>query len=109
MPLQFTLDNLQCINLIRREAVVFSVLQRSIRTKLYEKRDDISFLIVNFTFHDGVIPLTPLYGVYISQFVLLHVYAPILILTNIMFVLPVHYHVSDFVTKNYFKLHQIQS
>ena len=37
-----------------------------IRTKLYDKRDDFNFLIVNFSFIYSNIPATPAYGVYIS-------------------------------------------
>ena len=36
-------------------------------TKIYDKRDDFSFPIVNYTFLDGDVPLAPSYGVYISQ------------------------------------------
>ena len=32
-------------------------------TKLYDKRDDFNFPIVNFPFHSGNIPATPAYGV----------------------------------------------
>ena len=37
------------------------------RTKLYDKRDDINFPIVNFPFICSNIPSAPAYGVYISQ------------------------------------------
>ena len=40
-----------------------------LRTKLYEKRDDFNYLIVNFPFICGNIPATPAYGVYISQLI----------------------------------------
>ena len=40
-----------------------------IDTKIYDKRDDFSFPIVNFPFLDGDVPLAPSYGVYISQLV----------------------------------------
>ena len=33
-------------------------------TKLYDKRDDFNFPIVNFLFMRGNIPLSPAYGVY---------------------------------------------
>jgi hypothetical protein len=36
-------------------------------TKLYDKRDDFTFPIVNFPFLCGNIPAAPAYGVYISQ------------------------------------------
>ena len=40
-----------------------------IRTKLYDKRDDINFPIVNFTFICSNIPAAPAYGVYIFQLI----------------------------------------
>jgi hypothetical protein len=39
------------------------------RTKLYYKRDDFKFLIVNFPFICSNIPAAPAYGVYISQLI----------------------------------------
>ena len=38
-------------------------------TKLYDKRDDFNFTIVNFPFLDSNIPASPAYGVYISQLI----------------------------------------
>ena len=38
-------------------------------TRLYDKRDDFNFPIVNFPFLDSNIPLSPAYGVYISQLI----------------------------------------
>jgi hypothetical protein len=38
-----------------------------LRTKLYDKRDDFNFPIVNFPFICSNIPAAPAYGVYISQ------------------------------------------
>jgi hypothetical protein len=38
-----------------------------VRTKLYDKRDDFNFPIVNFAFICSNIPAAPIYGVYISQ------------------------------------------
>jgi hypothetical protein len=38
-----------------------------LRTKLYDKRDDFNFPIVNFPFIGSNIPAAPAYGVYISQ------------------------------------------
>jgi hypothetical protein len=40
-----------------------------LRTKLYDKRDDFNFLIVNFPFICSNIPAAPAYGVYISQMI----------------------------------------
>ncbi len=41
----------------------------SLITKIYDKRDDFNFPIVNFPFLDGDIPIAPSYGIYISQLV----------------------------------------
>ena len=38
-------------------------------TKLYDKRDDFDFHIVNFPFLSSNIPSSPSYGVYISQLI----------------------------------------
>ena len=43
--------------------------QGNLNTRVYDKRDDFSFPIVNFPFLDGDVPLAPSYGVYISQLV----------------------------------------
>jgi len=43
--------------------------ERRLRTKLYDKRDDFNFLIVNFPFICSNIPAAPVYGVYISQMI----------------------------------------
>ncbi|MGH5019796.1 hypothetical protein ACRFGX_28735, partial [Klebsiella pneumoniae] len=40
-----------------------------VTTKIYDKRDDFDFRIVNFPFLDGDVPRTTSYGVYISQLV----------------------------------------
>ena len=37
--------------------------------KIYDKRDDLNFEIVNFPFLDGDVPRSPSYGVYISQLI----------------------------------------
>jgi hypothetical protein len=39
----------------------------TLTTSLYDKRDDFDFAIVNFPFLCSKIPLSPAYGVYISQ------------------------------------------
>ena len=36
-------------------------------TTIYDKRDNFSFPIVNYPFLDGDVPLSPSYGVYVSQ------------------------------------------
>ena len=40
-----------------------------VSTKIYNKRDDFNFDIVNFPFLDGDVPRRPSYGVYISQLI----------------------------------------
>ena len=40
-----------------------------ISTKIYDKRDDFNFDIVNFPFLDGDVHRRPSYGVYISQLI----------------------------------------
>ena len=40
-----------------------------VSTKIYDKRDDFNFDIVNFPFRDGDVPQRPSYGVYISQLI----------------------------------------
>ena len=44
-------------------------IEGRLRAKLYYKRDDFNFLIVNFPFICSNIPAAPAYGVYISQLV----------------------------------------
>ena len=41
----------------------------AVSTKIYDKRDDFDFDIVNFTFLDGDVPRRTSYGVYISQLI----------------------------------------
>ena len=40
-----------------------------VSSKIYDKRDDFNFEIVNFSFLDGDVPRYPSYGVYISQLI----------------------------------------
>ena len=40
-----------------------------VSTKIYDKRDDFNFDIVNFPFFDGDVTQRPSYGVYISQLI----------------------------------------
>ena len=40
-----------------------------LKTKIYDKRDDFDFDIVNFPFLDGYVPRSASYGVYISQLI----------------------------------------
>ena len=41
----------------------------TVSTKIYDKRDDFDFDIVNFPFLDGDVPRSTLYGIYISQLI----------------------------------------
>ena len=45
------------------------VLFSTVSTKIYDKRDDFDFEIVNFPFLDGDVPRSTSYGVYISQLI----------------------------------------
>ena len=44
-----------------------SISDGFVKTKIYDKRDDFDFDIVNFPFLDGDVPRSVSYGVYISQ------------------------------------------
>ena len=46
-----------------------SITNGIVSSKIYDKRDDFNFEIVNFPFFDGDVPRSPSYGVYISQLV----------------------------------------
>ena len=46
-----------------------SITNGKVSSKIYEKRDDFNFEIVNFHFLDGDVPRFPSYGVYISQLI----------------------------------------
>ena len=46
-----------------------SITNGIVSSKIYDKRDDFNFEIVNFTFLDGDVPHSPSYGVYISQLI----------------------------------------
>ena len=46
-----------------------SISNGFVSTKIYDKRDDFDFDIVNFPLLDGDIPRRPSYGVYISQLI----------------------------------------
>ena len=46
-----------------------SIFNGFVEPKIYDKRDDFDFDIVNFPFLDGDVPLRPSYGVYISQLI----------------------------------------
>ena len=46
-----------------------SISNGFLSSKIYDKRDDFDFDIVNFPFLDGDVPRHPSYGVYISQII----------------------------------------
>ena len=46
-----------------------SIANQFVSSKIYDKRDDFDFDIVNFPFSDGDVPRRASYGVYISQFI----------------------------------------
>ena len=46
-----------------------SILDWFISCKIYDKRDDFDFEIINFLYLDGDIPRRASYGVYISQLI----------------------------------------
>ena len=46
-----------------------SIHKDIVSTKIYDKRDDFNFDIVNLSFLDGDVPRRPSYGVYISQLI----------------------------------------
>ena len=43
--------------------------EKRLQVKLYDKRDDFTFNIVNFPFLSSNIPHSPAYGVYVSQLI----------------------------------------
>ena len=54
----------------RRSTFDFLSISKSfVSSKIYDKRDDFDFDIVNFPFLDGDVPRRPSYGVYISQLI----------------------------------------
>ena len=46
-----------------------SITNGIVSSKIYDKRDDFNFEIVNFPFLDGDVPCSPSYGVHISQLI----------------------------------------
>ena len=46
-----------------------SITNGKVSSKIYDKRDDFNFEIVNFPFLDRDVPRSPSYGVYISQLI----------------------------------------
>ena len=48
---------------------IISCFKLKLDTKIWDKRNDFSFPVVSYLFLDDDVPLSPLYGVYISQLV----------------------------------------
>ena len=46
-----------------------SISNGFVSSKIYDKRDDFDFDIVNFPILDGDVPRRPSYGVYVSQLI----------------------------------------
>ena len=46
-----------------------SITNGIVSSKIYDKRDDFNFQIVNVSFLDGDVPCPPSYGVYISHLI----------------------------------------
>ena len=46
-----------------------SITNGIVSSKIYDKREDFNFEIVNFLFLDGYVPRSPSYGIYISQLI----------------------------------------
>ena len=55
-----------------------SISNGFVSSKIYDKRDDFDFDIVNLPFLDGHVPRRPSYGVYISQLIRLLEYVVML-------------------------------
>ena len=49
--------------------LLLSISDGFVKTKIYDKRDDFDFDIVNFPFLDGDVPRSASYGLYISQLI----------------------------------------
>ena len=60
-----------------------SITNAIVSTKIYDKRDDFNFEIVNFPFLEGDVPLSPFYDVYISQLIRLQEYVLMLMTSTI--------------------------
>ena len=67
-----------------------SISNGFVSSKIYDRRDDFDFDIVNFPFLDGDVPRCPSYGVYISQ----------LYISQLIRFARVCSHVNDFNTRN---------
>ena len=49
--------------------LTLSITNGILSSKIYDKRDDFNFEIVNYSNFDGDVPCSPSYGVYISQLI----------------------------------------
>ena len=71
--IQLNFNLIKLMLLILSEAAfldfILSIHNDIVSTKIYDKRDDFNFDIVNFRFLDGDVPRRPSYGVYISQII----------------------------------------
>ena len=54
---------------LKKGVAEFCLSNDIVSTKIYDKRDDFDFEIVNFPFLDGDVPRSTSYGVYISQLI----------------------------------------
>jgi hypothetical protein len=52
-----------------QKCICLCISNGRLTTSLYDKRDDFDFAIVNFPFLCSNIPLSPAYGVYVSQLI----------------------------------------
>ena len=59
-------DDCVCYREIKDEE---DTMKQNVSSKIYDKRDDFDFDIVNFPFLDGDVPRSTSYGVYISQLI----------------------------------------
>ena len=66
----FTIKNLPFLRLQNLDLLFTRDENNNITTKLYEKRDELGFHIVNFPFISSNIPSAPGYDVYVSQLIL---------------------------------------
>ena len=49
--------------------LIYRIINGKLNTKIYDKREDFSFPIIQYPFLDGDVPLSPSYGVYIFRLV----------------------------------------
>ena len=66
LEIKDTTDTLKSASYLDLHLEIDTLSRGRFNTKLYDKRDDFDFPIVNFPFLSGNIPEVPAYGVYIS-------------------------------------------